>query len=230
MPDKSKKFHEFALKSVLFKGRSDWYFCYLKSERIAHVLSILAARAAANPVFEALVEKASALPESTARLAAGEFEPSAVLADVFGLLSGTRLAATQGILSQEQASLIAGEYEQLAERLLQGSHPSPFVSGEDFFVPELPAREAAPLPQPIKDIKDMQRLSFITKGQVPQESERSTIILNYIREKKSVSIKDIGKVVRGCSEKTIQRELAALIERGLIRRVGKRRWSQYLPI
>jgi hypothetical protein len=32
MPDKRSKFHDFALKSILFKGREDWYFCYLKTE------------------------------------------------------------------------------------------------------------------------------------------------------------------------------------------------------
>jgi hypothetical protein len=34
------EFHEIALKSILFKGRTDIYFCYLKSEKIAHVLAL----------------------------------------------------------------------------------------------------------------------------------------------------------------------------------------------
>lgn len=41
------------------------------------------------------------------------------------------------------------------------------------------------------------------------------------------SIKDIAQAVRGCSEKTIQRELNAMIEQGQIVREGEKRWSIY---
>jgi hypothetical protein len=228
MPDKGKKFHEFALKSILFKGRGDWYFCYLKAERIAHVLAVLEQKGAHGHALQDILHDASALPQTVARLAAGELEPAFVLADVFGLLSGVRLASTQGAISTEQAFIIAKEYEGLAERLMQGSHPSPFISAEDFYVPELSTQGPFSLPQAVKDIKD-NRMSFSSKGQNEGESDRASRILQYIKEKKSASIKDIAAVVRDCSEKTIQRELTALIDKGLIKRIGERRWSQYLP-
>ena len=38
MSEKEKNFHNFALQSSLFKGHSDWYYCFLKAERIAHVV------------------------------------------------------------------------------------------------------------------------------------------------------------------------------------------------
>lgn len=41
------------------------------------------------------------------------------------------------------------------------------------------------------------------------------------------SIKDIAIAVKGCSEKTIQRELNALIGQGTIVREGEKRWSVY---
>jgi len=56
-----------------------------------------------------------------------------------------------------------------------------------------------------------------------------SLILELVRKKKSLSIKEIATVVKGCSEKTIQRELALLIHQGLVRKVGERRWSLYLP-
>jgi hypothetical protein len=41
MSDIKKTFHEIAVESILFKGQYDWYFCFLKSEKIAHVLALL---------------------------------------------------------------------------------------------------------------------------------------------------------------------------------------------
>lgn len=223
MPDNSKKFHEFALKSILFKGRSDWYFCYLKTERIAHVLTMLASGAG-----ESLVEvahRAAELPQAITYLAAGETDAAVLLADIFGLLSDLRVASTEGHLHKETSALLCKEYEEVAQRLVAGSHPSPFVTSEDFRVSALPELEG-PLPHSplhLKDIKDTSKMSN------KQQSERMSLILNFISKNKKASIKEIAGVVKGCSEKTIQRELAALIEQGLVRKVGERRWSLYLP-
>ena len=235
MPDSSKKFHEFALKSILFKGRSDWYFCYLKTEKIAHVLAILATGSTASGgvspsamtgggLGEA-AHRAAEVPQNIAYLAAGEMDAAALLADVFGLLSDLRVATTQGKLHKETGSLLCREYEEVAQRLVAGSHPSPFVTPEDFRISALPELEG-PLnhsPLHLKDIKDTHKMSNRT------QSERVSLILTFIQKNKQASIKDIAAVVKGCSEKTIQRELGALIEQGLVRKVGERRWSVYLP-
>jgi DNA-binding transcriptional ArsR family regulator len=57
--------------------------------------------------------------------------------------------------------------------------------------------------------------------------DRREAVMSVIRNKGSVSIKDISTLIRGVSEKTIQRELMALIESGLIAKQGERRWSTY---
>jgi hypothetical protein len=227
MPEKNKKFHEFALKSSLFKGRHDWYFCYLKTERIAHVLAVLASMTPHEGLKD-IAHRAASLPADIAHVAAGELEVAQSLAEIFGVLSSVRLAGTQKLLTTETCSTLVHEYEQVAERMVAGSHPSPFASVEDFFVPEV--GDLAPtldLPTPrssgIKDIKDSTKVTD-NKGQ----TERVKLILEHIRKEKSVSIKDISLVVRGVSEKTIQRELNELIRRGLVRRVGERRWSTYI--
>jgi DeoR/GlpR family transcriptional regulator of sugar metabolism len=83
--------------------------------------------------------------------------------------------------------------------------------------------------QPIIKDKGAEKGQNISKGQ----QTRQAIILAFIRAKLSVSIKDICQLpdaeIKGCSEKTIQRELADLIRQGLIKKVGERRWSQYVP-
>jgi hypothetical protein len=56
---------------------------------------------------------------------------------------------------------------------------------------------------------------------------RKDLILEYIKNNKDVSIKDIIPNIKGCSEKTIQRELVTLIRENKIIRSGDRRWSKY---
>lgn len=237
MPDKRSKFHEFALKSILFKGREDWYFCYLKTEKIAHVLAVLERRAQVGETHvQEIATRAAGLPGDIAHLAAGEIDAPVVLADIFALLAAVRLAATEELIHKETASILEAEYEAVAQRLMAGSHPSPFVGVDDFHIPQLTldAGSAAisdtrmsnnVFNSPIQ--KDSQKGQFggTSKGQ----GERAERILDYIRRQGSVSIKEIASTIKGCSEKTIQRELISLIQAGLVRRVGERRWSHYEP-
>ena len=227
MPDNSKKFHEFALQSILFKGRSDWYFCYLKTEKIAHVLVVLAqgSGAMADDITEA-ARRAASLSGEIAHLAAGEVDAPIVLADIFALIGAVRMLSTCKSLSSEAGAILVRELEQVAERLVRGSHPSPFVSAEDFSIPAIGEHQMPMLGHPSHNavLKDNR-----TKGQSKGQSDRMSLILDLVRKRKSLSIKEITSVIRNCSEKTIQRELNILIERGLIRREGERRWSLYLP-
>lgn len=59
-----------------------------------------------------------------------------------------------------------------------------------------------------------------------QSSRRQEILKTLSRA--PVSIKDISMHVLGCSEKTIQRELNALVDDGSVERVGEKRWSKYI--
>ena len=240
MSDIEKKFHEFALKSILFKGRADWYFCYLKAEKIAHVLSVLAERSEIKERERAykLSVAAAELPQTIAHFAANEVDASVVVADMFSLLSRVRLASTNGLLSKENSAVLINEYEALAERFSTSVHPSPFASVQDFSVQEidpdeLPENSAQKLlgAQPSKT-GDSSKGHL--KGQTNEGSkghtERMEKILQFVRKNKKSSIKDIAAVIRNCSEKTIQRELAVLIQRGLVQKIGERRWSIYIPV
>lgn len=66
-----------------------------------------------------------------------------------------------------------------------------------------------------------------TSTQVSPQRDRSDRVLEIIRTKRVVTIKDIVHEVKDCSEKTIQRVLLSLIEKGLISKEGERRWSKY---
>lgn len=65
-----------------------------------------------------------------------------------------------------------------------------------------------------------------TERKVSAVSRRDAI-LSVLRSKGNASIKDISDVVLDCSEKTIQRELTDMINKGQVVREGERRWSRY---
>lgn len=63
--------------------------------------------------------------------------------------------------------------------------------------------------------------------QMKKLSRRDQILALFVRGV-DVSIKDIAARIKGCSEKTIQRELNALLYDNLIERIGEKRWSRYI--
>ena len=67
--------------------------------------------------------------------------------------------------------------------------------------------------------------NLLTEG---KQSERELIIIKEIRKKGAVTVKDISVLIKGVSEKTIQRELVSLVDKGVLKREGERRWSRYL--
>ena len=68
--------------------------------------------------------------------------------------------------------------------------------------------------------------SLIT--QIPiKKTNRQQIIISILKKKKEVTIKDITQTIKDCSEKTIQRELIALIDQRVLKKTGERRWSKY---
>jgi DNA-binding HxlR family transcriptional regulator len=42
-----------------------------------------------------------------------------------------------------------------------------------------------------------------------------------------VSVSDVMKILPGVSDKTIQRELVAMVEAGVLEKKGEKRWSVY---
>ena len=56
---------------------------------------------------------------------------------------------------------------------------------------------------------------------------RRARILKLVKDNKEVMVKDITVLFPNLSEKTLQRELAALVEGGVLKKTGDRRWSRY---
>ncbi|MDO8572147.1 MAG: DeoR family transcriptional regulator [bacterium] len=60
-----------------------------------------------------------------------------------------------------------------------------------------------------------------------RKGDRSETILKILKKKDNLTVKDIAQVISDCSEKTIQRELLALVDKNVLKKVGERRWSRY---
>ena len=60
-----------------------------------------------------------------------------------------------------------------------------------------------------------------------KRNSRQSVIINLLKRKKEIMIKDISPLINGCSEKTIQRELLAMVKKGVLRKRGEKRWSRY---
>jgi hypothetical protein len=82
-----------------------------------------------------------------------------------------------------------------------------------------------------KNVLDKASGNKAIKDSIPhikdKKESRQDSILNLLKKDSGLTIKDFAKVVVGCSEKTIQRELLELVEKGIIKKEGERRWSTY---
>ncbi|HAS84648.1 MAG TPA: hypothetical protein DCS23_01040 [Candidatus Yonathbacteria bacterium] len=67
---------------------------------------------------------------------------------------------------------------------------------------------------------------FPVQHSVRIESRRARI-LKLVKDNREVTIKDIATHFVDLSEKTIQRELVSLVESGVLKKFGERRWSRY---
>ena len=70
-------------------------------------------------------------------------------------------------------------------------------------------------------LKNVNHINFVS-----DKKDRTDKILALVKDKE-VSIKDISNYITDCSEKTIQRELNALVAKGQIKKTGQKRWSKY---
>jgi len=88
----------------------------------------------------------------------------------------------------------------------------------------------------MSDRKELPRLprtvlggaSFHTRAttDIAKEGRRARI-LKLVKDNREVTIKDITTHFADLSEKTIQRELVGLVENGVLKKFGERRWSRY---
>jgi hypothetical protein len=72
------------------------------------------------------------------------------------------------------------------------------------------------------------KVSFTNTNKSQDRNKRRDNIVNIIKQKGNVSVKDISNIIKDTSEKTLQRELVSMVEEGILKKEGERRWSRYM--
>lgn len=150
-------------------------------------------------------------------------------------LEGTlRIANAARVLNDEVLSLLISEVD-LVQRYLRnhfvGAIPLTVREGE------VKSGSSERVSTPKSSITQSQRQSrtAIPKGDISSDAhmvysqlvDRGSRIKTVLEAKPAATIKDISEIITDVSEKTIQRELNSLIEKGQVIRDGERRWSKY---
>ena len=193
---------------------------------------------------------------SRASLADKESRVRAAASHIGQITSLIELARTAGFISRMNADIMISELSLLLSRLEEKvSHElsvNTLPLDRAFFetkVPETqphqshhsyhaPAQhQASPHAQPkqaenkvVADDKGHYKghvKSNVLYPQIHAKSNRQESILKALGKEEYMNIKDLLKHVKGCSEKTLQRELTTLLQKGTIKRTGERRWSTY---
>jgi len=113
----------------------------------------------------------------------------------------------------------------------QGSSPTQTVRVTTKDVQNNPVQNVSDtkisIQKPMSQSSQIEDILRADKESEIKKTNRRSLILNTIKRKGEVNIKDLASVIRSCSEKTIQRELAIMVEKNVLKKEGDRRWSKY---
>ena len=145
-------------------------------------------------------------------------------------LSLLNVARISNLISEMNHRILVREIDQvigmLRDRLTESAENAGYVLSEAFFkTPDLYASGFG-----IGRTGDEPRYSKVSQSQPDskeKKNKRQELIMGILKEHSDLTIKDFSKVIKDCSEKTIQRELLDLVDRGIVKKDGERRWSKY---
>lgn len=143
------------------------------------------------------------------------------------------LAQRAGFISSMNARILCDEYADLATFVSEHRDKVFGVSRVDVASSPLPApsqkgaTHSSYSPKIMQGDKHSKTDNFKRTNNHKRHSNRRAIILSLLDKKDKITIKDACEAIEGCSEKTIQRELTALVVEGVLIKEGERRWSTY---
>lgn len=205
-------------------------YLYKKAERLAKAIHLI------TPAFADSVSLKSRLDLVAIRLVEAALLPlgaarGELARELLTLSSVLHMAKTGGMLSLMNSEMILKETHLLLQEV--ASYEEPRLTFEDVpSLSDIAKRTTGKIASnPVQKVRET--LSRVQKGHIKDSTESGVIkdrreaILSVIKDKQRASIKDISTLIRNVSEKTIQRELIALISSGVIVKEGERRWSVY---
>jgi predicted transcriptional regulator len=163
------------------------------------------------------------------------------------LISLTRILAVAGYVSTQNAAVVAEALDELSS-FLAASQRSPLSESasfnrEDFLDVREPAppratnrdasqekdiKEVTETKSNVESVRNESKQNVVDKGHlVSVKSGRAKVIIEVLRSGGAMGIRDVASNLPEFSEKMIQRELAVLVQEGLVVKQGEKRWSRY---
>lgn len=127
--------------------------------------------------------------------------------------------APQGHLLSEVLKEL-GEMELPKPMLNTGDRPTE-IKEKSYFTSAQTYRPQAPV---IKDKMPKDPNSGVV---AEKRNSRQDAILDLLKKKREIMVKDLSPLIKGVSEKTIQRELLSMVSKGILKKEGEKRWSKY---
>lgn len=204
-------------------------YCARKAERLATAIHVVTGFIPKDEPIRTLLRTASLelsrlSTDRTRLLEVGPETYSTRCAEISSLLV---TAESAGLVSHMNAKLIIDEYARLAT----------FVRERYSFIHSHVSdiQDVSPMSPNAQDKGQKDTHLYRTSPQrfikdVSQTSSRRSDILSLFKHKDRISVKDASLTVPGVSEKTLQRELLAMVAEGVLKKEGERRWSTYIRV
>ncbi len=153
---------------------------------------------------------------------------------LIGLDSTLRISCAASLITQEVLSVLVTEIDTVLRGLrtyiVSNQSVDDFMFGGTFGSSVATSQEATvPRTSKVKtpSASGSKEGNILTTPTETAVDDRRTRIKTILEAKKEATIKDISEIITDVSEKTIQRELNAMIDENLVKRQGERRWSKY---
>ncbi len=218
---------------------------FKKTEKIVSVIFYILSETKQSPTTETHIQtiKDRALKTHELSLETLSFQTheqyEGLLRFQYGLValeSTLRIATMAKVIPQDIFLLLTDQLDAVLRYINNHYLQNEGVSVEELtevVVPKTPTKTPArtassPTPSRQRRVNipagDISTDAYLVYSQLTDRAERIKTVLE---AKPQATIKDIAEVITDVSEKTIQRELNSLIEKGQVIREGERRWSRY---
>jgi hypothetical protein len=215
---------------------------YRRAERIAAALHLITNHIAeSEPLRAALRESGLRLLACILELRTGFRAPASekgksALAEIRSTISQVRILAVAGYISSPNARSVIDALDELGNLIVISQRSTlaeqvnlsradlipraEFTYRTSMQQPPLQAGGSDPKKEHKKDMSK-------TSVSMEKIGDRGGRIMDILRAGGELGIKDIASNLPQYSEKMIQRELATLVDRKAIEKVGEKRWSKY---
>lgn len=236
-----------SIKTTPFGANVSGENSYKRAERISAALHLVTNHVPeTEPLRSVIRNKGLELLSHILELRAGFRGPAsekgqAALASIRELISLVRLLAVSGFISVQNANAIAEATDELGSLIVisqRSSLADQLTISREQLIP--PVGNVAPprferttsLTQPRHIFKrtDSKDITSTSDREGVSTGKRSEIILDILKAGGVLGIKDISANLPQYSEKMIQRELSDLVDSGLVRKIGAKRWSRYQAV